>query len=155
MPDGRQCLEAVDVRHLEVKQNHIRLEQGEHLNGLRAVYGLADNIHIALQLNGRTKPVPHHGMVVDDQNPDRSTAFHGTYSDRARSSFASRETIPLTPQKKQSPIRVESPPVPGSTRMHGIEPLFWVVHMHLCSSAGWRRQARSIPGSRWDDIQAA
>ena len=67
-------LEAVDVRHPDVHQDHVRLglAGGEH--GLEPVGSLADDLDVGLGVEDHPEPGPDEGLVVDDQDLDAHAA---------------------------------------------------------------------------------
>src|SRR5262249_30568129 len=63
-------LDAVHVRHHHVEQHHVRIEQGELLQGTEAAAGLADHFDVWLALEDRDQYALHDYGIVDHEDFD-------------------------------------------------------------------------------------
>ncbi len=68
-PAGR--LDAVEDRHADVHEHHVRAELDDAGDGLLAVRADADRGHVRLRVHDAGEAVPHEGLVVDHDDPDR------------------------------------------------------------------------------------
>jgi hypothetical protein len=60
--------EPVDVRHADVHEDDVRLELGRSRERLRAVGGLAHDVHVFLGLEDHPETGPDEGLVVHDED---------------------------------------------------------------------------------------
>ena len=67
-------LEAVEARHPNVHQHHVRLLGIDELQRFEPVGGLADDDDVGLRGQDRLKSGANDGLVVDDRDPDHDTA---------------------------------------------------------------------------------
>ena len=63
-------LNAVEFGHRDVHHNHIRREFGRGFQSLAAIGSLADNLHVGLRFENAAESLPHHAMVVGQDNAD-------------------------------------------------------------------------------------
>jgi hypothetical protein len=63
-------IDAVEIRHLQVHQDHIRLEGRRPPDGFFAGRSLPDHLHFGHQLKQPAQPVTEEGVIVGDQNAD-------------------------------------------------------------------------------------
>src|SRR5579864_4584557 len=119
----RQCVEAAPLRHDDVEKDHVRLQRAGLEDRVAAVPRLADRLEIVLRLEHEPQPLPHHGVVVDDENARGHR--HGTSATTvvplpsvdSTSSFPSsnarRSRMPSSPMP--SLVAVGSKPAPSSS----------------------------------------
>jgi len=72
-PHLLQRLQPVDARHVDVEQDHVRLEQRGLAHRGVTVPGRAHDLHVALGVEHRLQPGLQHGVVVGEQN---ANLFH-------------------------------------------------------------------------------
>ena len=77
-----RCLDAVEVRHPNVHQQHVGPERARGLHRLLAVLGLAHHLHLPGGLEHGAKAGPHQRLVVGDQDAQLA---HRSKGSRARS----------------------------------------------------------------------
>jgi hypothetical protein len=57
------------VVHADVHHDDVRAAPLRALDGLQAVLGLADDLHVLLRAEDRAQPGAHELLVVGDENP--------------------------------------------------------------------------------------
>ena len=70
---GRQPprrLDAVDVRHPDVHQDHVRIQPAREVDGLAPVLGLADHLEVLARLEDQPEAAADERLVVDEQDAD-------------------------------------------------------------------------------------
>ena len=72
LPDEAGGLDAVHARHPNVHEHDVRLVLVDGLHGVLAGGGLADDVDLVRDAEGRPQPVARHRVVVDDQNSHAS-----------------------------------------------------------------------------------
>ena len=63
-------LDAVEPRHVEVHQHHVRLVRTDRVDGLLAVAGGTDDGDAVEHAEQHLQALTHHPLVVDDQDAD-------------------------------------------------------------------------------------
>ena len=125
--DGAGRLDAVDLRHTEVHQDHIRLEGFGKRDGLPPVAGLAYNLEVGDGEEQGAQPFTKVGMVVGDEHPDPLQGY-GPPCEPVRpapSSAQGKSAVILVPPDGAASIahdppsssalsRIEERPTPGS-----------------------------------------
>src|SRR5688572_10496972 len=69
-PDLFSDLESMQLRQIDIEQNHIRLQFFGLLNGLQPIRRL-DGLKLRPSLKRRTNETAERRMVLDDENPQR------------------------------------------------------------------------------------
>ena len=77
-PDLARGLDAVQPRHDQVHQHDVRSQGLRQPDALVAVAGLAHDRHVGLQLEEGAQALPHHLVIVHDQEADRGCSASGT-----------------------------------------------------------------------------
>ena len=62
------CFYAVEVRHADVHQDHVRIDRGRKLECLVAVRRFADELDIGTLVEDHPEPASDQGLVVDDEH---------------------------------------------------------------------------------------
>ncbi|MNO74268.1 hypothetical protein D3C76_652620 [compost metagenome] len=78
-----QGVEAVHALHVEVEQDHVRVEFGAQLQRFFATAGFADHAQVVFQFEQLDHALAHHRVVVDQQDAGRSVGRvrgHGVVS---------------------------------------------------------------------------
>ena len=57
---------AVHLRHTDVHEHHLGLQQTSVLNGLSAVFALRDGLHILVILEDTSNPFPYEGLIIHE-----------------------------------------------------------------------------------------
>src|ERR1017187_8605728 len=65
--------DAVELRHGDIHDDHIRAQLGGQVDSFPAVTGFADDFHVGLGAEDHLEAVAHHGVVVSQQD---ANAFH-------------------------------------------------------------------------------
>jgi hypothetical protein len=65
------CGEAVQPWHPDVHENDVRAQRGSSGHRLRAVARLTHDLDVAFGFEDEPQPGADHGLVVDEQHPDR------------------------------------------------------------------------------------
>src|SRR5690606_20507200 len=136
-------LNAVQTRHHNVQNQHIRLELCDKFNRLLSVGSLADHIDIRSAFEQCAQSCAHHGMVFSDQHTD-----HGTSSGRNAEMIVPFTADELTrnspPTNAIRSCRLKSP-IPSFAEASAVEkplPLSWTVRIMARSSTVNSTQTR-------------
>src|SRR5690606_16011179 len=114
-----QRAEPVEHRHLQIEQQHVRIQLADQLDGPRAVARLAHHCDVVLQVEERAQPLTHHRMVVGDQHPDHTPTSTRTVVPSPGAEVrvsrpptdSARSFIDASPSPREGPC---SNPVPSS-----------------------------------------
>src|SRR5262249_48429711 len=124
LADPARRLRPPDAGHLQVHQHDIRPDALVHGDGLLAALGLADDLDARLAVEQRAQPLPHDGVVVDEQHPDRALgrfAQRGT-STRTRVPAPGALSTRSVPPSRSARSRMPGRPKPPPPRRFGSNP---------------------------------
>ena len=103
----------------QVEQDHVRHDRGGQFDGFDAVAGLAHHVDVGVQAEQHPQPLPHHRVVVGDQDGDlpRSGCAHRGPPCPARpTGMTTRTVVPRPGAERGSPARHRPRrPVPAAT----------------------------------------
>ena len=70
-------LDAVQVRHADVQQAHVRAQLARECDGLPSVGGLTDDLDVGLAGQDRGEPNADDALVIGDEHADRHVTLLG------------------------------------------------------------------------------
>src|SRR6188474_3127709 len=81
-PDDLLCLEAIDMRHADVEEHHLRSRFAHDLGHPAGVSAFADHLEVRRLVQELPQSLPGEGLVIDDDHP---VASHQTLAVTVRS----------------------------------------------------------------------
>src|SRR5206468_1990304 len=109
-----QGFHSVQMRHRDVKNQHLGLQALRELHCFDSILGLSDNLELAILLQQRPNPLPHQVVVFRQNNPNHSFFLLGILAAR-RVPLALPDTTCSCPPSSSSRsfIPTRPNPVPG------------------------------------------
>ncbi len=100
---GLDGLQSGQARHLQIHQDHVRLQRAKPLDGFGAVLGLADEPHVVLPLQHRRHTLPEDRVVVDDEDRDGSCRIAHLHPGPPAAAVRNLSTSPRHSPRASSP----------------------------------------------------
>ena len=91
--EGRGYVEAADLGHLDVEEQHVGTHPGDGVDRLVPFDALAHDLHIGLAAKQAPKPRPPQRLVVHDEGADRRRGHEATGAARRRG-IARAQVVP-------------------------------------------------------------